>query len=166
MTAQSFDDANTFQRAMRTFVSTKLGVAIFRPTAHHIDKLVSNATGGKRTFAELLLGVPTVILTTTGAKSGEPRTVAVFGIPHGDGLGLIASNFGGTKHPAWYHNLKVHPDATVSVGGRSWHATARVATVPEREEIWAKGLELYPGWRKYETRAGERHIEAFVLDRD
>jgi deazaflavin-dependent oxidoreductase (nitroreductase family) len=166
MSAQSFDDANVIQRSMRTFVSTKLGVAIFRPTAHHVDKLVSKATGGKRTFAELLLGVPTVILTTTGAKSGQDRTVAVFGIPHGDGLGLIASNFGGTKHPAWYHNLKVHPDAIVSVGGDTWHAVARVATVAEREEIWAKGLELYPGWRKYETRAGDRHIEAFVLDRD
>jgi deazaflavin-dependent oxidoreductase (nitroreductase family) len=166
MSAQSFDDANMFQRAMRTFVSTKLGVAIFRPTAHHIDKLVSKATGGKRTFAELISGIPTVILTTTGAKSGQPRTIAVFGIPHGDGLALIASNFGGAKHPAWYHNLKVHPDATVSVGGDTWQAVARVATVAEREEIWAKGLELYPGWHKYETRSGDRQIEAFVLDRD
>lgn len=166
MSAQSFDQADAFQRAMRTFVSTKLGVAIFRPTAHHVDKLVSNATGGKRTFAELLLGIPTVILTTTGAKSGEPRTIAVFGIPHRDGLGLIASNFGGAKHPAWYHNLSAHPDATVSIGGDTWHAIARPATPDEREEIWAKGVEIYPGWLKYETRAAERHIEAFVLARD
>jgi deazaflavin-dependent oxidoreductase (nitroreductase family) len=166
MSGQSFHDANVFQRAMRTFVSSKLGVAIFRPTAHHLDKLVSKATGGKRTLAELISGIPTVILTTTGAKSGEPRTVAVFAIPHRDGLGLIASNFGGAKHPAWYHNLKAHPDATVSVGGDTWHAIARPATTDERDEIWAKGLEIYPGWGKYETRAGERHIEAFVLARD
>jgi len=104
--------------------------------------------------------------TTTGAKSGEPRTVAVFGIPHPDGLGLIASNFGGEKHPAWYYNLKANPQATVSAGRDTWRATARLATDSERDEIWAKGLEVYPGWRKYETRAGDRHIEAFVLSRD
>jgi deazaflavin-dependent oxidoreductase (nitroreductase family) len=105
------------------------------------------------------------MLTTTGAKSGELRTVAVYGIPHPDGVGLIASNFGGTKHPAWYHNLKANPEATVTIGRETWHATARLATPRERDEIWAKGLELYPGWRKYEVRAGDRHIEAFVLAR-
>ena len=82
-----------------------------------------------------------------------------------EGLAVIASNWGGTRHPAWYHNLKANPQATVSVGGETWHAVARPATSGERDEIWAKGLELYPGWRKYEARAGERHIEAFVLSR-
>jgi deazaflavin-dependent oxidoreductase (nitroreductase family) len=89
----------------------------------------------------------------------------VWGIPRPDGLGLIASNFGGVKHPAWYHNLKANPDATVSMEGDSWHGTARPATPRERDEIWAKALEIYPGLRKYEARAGERHIEAFVLVR-
>jgi deazaflavin-dependent oxidoreductase (nitroreductase family) len=89
----------------------------------------------------------------------------VFGIPHPNGLGLIASNFGGAKHPPWYHNLKANPEATVSVDGDTWQATARLATPRERDEIWAKGVELYPSWTKYEARAGERHIEAFVLSR-
>jgi hypothetical protein len=53
----------------------------------------------------------------------------------------------------------------VSVEGDTWDAVARPATPRERDEIWAKGLELYPGWRKYETRAGNRHIEALVLSR-
>jgi deazaflavin-dependent oxidoreductase (nitroreductase family) len=64
------------------------------------------------------------------------------------------------KHPAWYHNLKANPDATVSMEGDSWHGTARPATPRERDEIWAKALEIYPSLRKYEARAGERHIEA------
>ncbi|GAB1816659.1 hypothetical protein MUNTM_57030 [Mycobacterium sp. MUNTM1] len=106
-----------------------------------------------------------VMLTTTGAKSGERRTVAVYGIPHPDGVGLIASNFGGAKHPAWYHNLKANPEATVTVGRDTWNTTARLATPDERDEIWAKGVALYPGWRKYEVRVGDRHIEAFVLPR-
>lgn len=55
--------------------------------------------------------------------------------------------------------------AATTVGVAPWHTTARLAAPDERDEIWAKGLELYPGWRKYEVRAGMRHIEAFVLPR-
>ena len=166
MPGRSFDDANTFQRTMRTLAATKVGAALLRPTANHLDQLVSRLTGGRRSFAGILTGVPAVILTTTGAKSGEPRTVTVYGIPHPDGLALIASNWGGAKHPAWYHNLKANPEATVSIEGDTWHATARPATPSERDEIWAKGLEVYPAWKKYEARAGERQIEAFVLSRN
>lgn len=165
MPARSFDDANAFHRLMRRFASTPVGVALLRPTAHHLDRLITKATGGRSSLAALVTGVPVVMLTTKGARSGQPRTVAVYGIPHPDGLGLIASNFGGAKHPAWYHNLKAHPEATVAVGRDTWRATARLATPRERDEIWAKGVELYPGWRKYEVRAGNRQIEAFVLTR-
>ena len=145
MPGRSFDDANAFQRTMRTLAATKVGAALLRPTANHLDQLVSRLTGGRRNFTGIVTGVPAVILTTTGAKSGEPRTVAVYGIPHPDGLALIASNWGGAKHPAWYHNLKANPEATVSMEGDTWHATARPATPGERDEIWAKGLEIYPG---------------------
>jgi deazaflavin-dependent oxidoreductase (nitroreductase family) len=166
MPGRSFNDANAFHRTMRSVAATTVGVALFRPTAHHLDQLVTKLTGGRRSFTGIAAGIPAVILTTTGAKSGKPRTVAVFGIPHPDGLGLIASNFGGAKHPAWYHNLKANPAATVSIEGDTWHGTARPATPRERDEFWAKGVELYPGWTKYEARAGERHIEAFVLTRN
>jgi len=159
----SFDDANAFHRFMRTFAATRVGVAVLRPTAHHLDRLITTVSGGRSSFAGLATGVPVVMLTSTGAKSGQPRTTAVYGIPHPEGLSLIASNFGGAKHPAWYYNLKANPEAMVSVGRDTWNATARLATPPERDEIWAKGLQIYPGWRKYETRAGERHIEAFIL---
>jgi deazaflavin-dependent oxidoreductase (nitroreductase family) len=162
----SFDDANAFHRIVRTFAATKVGSALLRPTAHRLDRLITKVTGGRSSFAEIATGIPAVTLTTTGAKSREPRAVAVYGIPHPDGLGLIASNFGGEKHPAWYYNLKANPEATVTIGRDTWHATARQATPGERDEIWAKGLEFYPGWRKYETRAGGRHIEAFVLSRN
>jgi deazaflavin-dependent oxidoreductase (nitroreductase family) len=165
MPQRSFDDASAFHRVMRTFAATKVGVALLRPTANRLDKFITGATGGRRSFAGIATGVPVVILTTKGAKSGEPRTVAVYGIPHPDGLALIASNWGGAKHPAWYHNLKANPQATVSIEGDIWQVTARTATPRERDEIWAKGLAMYPGWAKYEARAGGRHIEAFVLTR-
>jgi deazaflavin-dependent oxidoreductase (nitroreductase family) len=166
MPGRTFNEANVFQREMRTIAATTVGAALLRPTATHLDQLVSKLTDGRRTLTGIVTGVPTVILTTTGAKSGEPRTVAVYGIPHPDGLAIIASNWGGPKNPAWYHNLKANPEATVSIEGDTWRGTARPATPPECDEIWAKGLEIYPGWRKYEARAGERRIDAFVLSRN
>jgi deazaflavin-dependent oxidoreductase (nitroreductase family) len=166
MPGRTFNEANAFQRAMRTIAATTVGAALLRPTATHLDQLVSKLTDGRRNLTGIVTGVPAVILTTTGAKSGEPRTVAVYGIPHPDGLAIIASNWGSPKHPAWYHNLMANPEATVSIEGDTWRATARPATPGERDEIWAKGVEVYPGWRKYEARAGERRIEAFVLSRN
>src|ERR1700739_1891026 len=134
---RSFDDSNAVYRVMRNFASTKVGVALFRPTAHHLDRLVAKLTGGRTTFTGIAAGIPAVMLTTTGAKSGEPRTLAVFGIPHPDGLGLIASNWGGEKHPAWYYNLKANPTATVSIGHDTWRATARLATASQGHESGA-----------------------------
>ncbi len=125
MSAQSFQDANAFHRIMRRFAAARVGVAILRPTAHHLDRLITKATGGRSSFAGLTTGVPVVMLTTTGAKSGQPRTKAVYRIPHSDGVGLIASNFGGAKHPAWYYNLKANQEARVSIGRDTWRATAR-----------------------------------------
>ena len=129
---------------MRALAATKAGRVLFRPTAHHLDQLVSRLTGGKRSFAGLAAGLPTVILTTTGAKSGKARTVALLGIPHPDGVAVVATNYGGAKHPAWYHDLKANPAAAVTIEGDTWHSIARPATPRERDEISAKGVELYP----------------------
>ena len=165
MPGRSFDDANAFYRIMRSFASTKVGVALFRPTAHHLDQLVTKLTGGRRSFTGIAAGMPAAILTTTGAKSGKPRTVALLGIPHPDGVAVVAANYGDARHPGWYHNLKANRAASVTIKGDTWDATARLATPGEREEIWANGVELYPGLTKERAWAGERQIEAFVLKR-
>jgi deazaflavin-dependent oxidoreductase (nitroreductase family) len=102
------------------------------PTAHHLDQLVSKLTDGKRSFAGIAADLPSVIVTTIGAKSGGPRTVVLLGIPHPDGVAVVAANYGGAKHPAWYHNLKANPAATVTIDGATWNATARIATPRER----------------------------------
>ena len=165
MPVRSFDEANVFYRAMRAVAVTKAGRAFFRPTAHRLDQLVSKFTGGRRSFAGIAAGLPTVILTTIGAKSGEPRTVALLGIPHPDGVAVVASNYGAARHPAWYHNLRANPAATVTLEGDTWDAVARLAAPGQREEIWAKGVEIFPGLTKEQAWAGDRHIEAFVLKR-
>ncbi|MGE2719994.1 nitroreductase family deazaflavin-dependent oxidoreductase [Mycolicibacterium celeriflavum] len=165
MSVRSFDDAHPFHRVMRRVAATKAGRVIFRPTAHRLDHLVSRLSGGKYSFAGIAAGFPTVILTTTGAKSGIPRTVALLGISHPDGVAVVATNYGDARHPSWYYNLKANPLARVTLEGATWDATARLATPDEREEIWARGVNLYPGPTKERVWAGERRIEAFVLER-
>jgi hypothetical protein len=76
MPGQCFDETNAFHRTTRSFAATKVGAALLRPTARHLDRLITKVTGGSSSFAGITTGIPAVMLTTTGAKSGEPRTVA------------------------------------------------------------------------------------------
>ena len=160
---KSFQDAGAFHRATRKFASTNIGAAVFRPTSHHLDKLVDSLSGGRLSFVGLAAGLPVVLLTTTGARSHAPRTVPVIGFPYDDGLALIASNFGGARHPGWYHNLKAMPEATVAIGGATWEAFARPATPRERDEIWAKGVAIYPAYDDYKGQpgAGRSRLSSF-----
>jgi deazaflavin-dependent oxidoreductase (nitroreductase family) len=109
-------------------------------------------------------GIPVVMLTTTGAKSGQPRTVPVLGIPTRDGVAIIASNFGQYRHPAWYHNLRAQPVADVVVDGIHRRVRAVEADGERRAEIWKAGLRVYPGFSQYERRTSHRHISVFVLE--
>jgi hypothetical protein len=112
MPVRFFNDANAFHRAMRAVAATKAGRVHFRPTPRPPGPAGQQA---HRRQAQLRRdrGLPSVILTATGAKSGKPRTVALLGIPHPDGVAVVAANYGDAKHPAWYHNLKANPAATV-----------------------------------------------------
>ncbi len=131
---------------------------------HHIDRPVHRLTGGRHTFASLLSGIPVVMLTTTGAKSGHPRSVPVLGIPVQGAVAVIASNFGQSRHPAWYHNLRAHPEADVVVEGTHRPVRAVEADGDRRAQIWQEGLRIYPGFGEYERRAAHRRISIFVLE--
>jgi deazaflavin-dependent oxidoreductase (nitroreductase family) len=148
---------------MRRFAATGPGSWLFARVLHRIDRPVYRLTRGRRTFASLLSGLPVVMLTTTGARSGAPRSVPVLGLPTPDGLVVIASNFGQERHPAWYHNLRAHPNGRVTVDGvqRTFHAT--VVEGEERARVWQEGLKVYPGWSQYERRASNRTIAVFLL---
>jgi deazaflavin-dependent oxidoreductase (nitroreductase family) len=123
-------------------------------------------SGGRHTFASLVSGLPVAMLTTTGARSGLPRTVPVLGLPQADGLAVIASNYGQERNPAWYYNLRADPRGEVAFGGERWRFRAVEAEGEERERIWQQGLRVYPGWSQYERRATHRRISVFVLTQD
>jgi deazaflavin-dependent oxidoreductase (nitroreductase family) len=161
----TYGRANPVQRALRRFASSGPGSWLFARILHHIDRPVHRLTGGRHTFASLVSGLPVVMLTTTGARSGRPRSVPVLGLPTGDGLAVIASNYGQRRHPAWYHNLRSNPEGHVSVDGATHSFRAHEAEGEERARIWQEGLAVYPGWSQYERRAQNRRIAVFVLDR-
>jgi len=159
----AYAQASPFQRFMRRFAASGPGSWFFARVLHRIDRPIFRLTRGRHTLASLLSGLPVVMITTTGARSGVPRTVPVLGLPTPDGLAVIASNFGQRHHPGWYHNLLANPTGQVTVEGSTRAFRATVAEGETRARIWQEGLRVYPGWSQYERRASHRKIAVFVL---
>jgi F420H(2)-dependent quinone reductase len=106
---------------------------------------------------------PVLLLTSTGRRSGQPRTAPVLFLADGARLVVIGSNAGNTREPAWSHNLKANPDAAVRIRGEQRGVRARVAEGQERTELWRKMNEQYAGFEAYDERTS-RDIAVFVLD--
>jgi len=106
----------------------------------------------------------TLLLTTTGRKSGKSRPIPlIYGEVDG-GYAVIASKGGFPTHPLWYENLVAQPECRVQVAAKGFRARARVATGAERERIWKQLAQAYPPYDAYQERAGERTIPVVVLE--
>ena len=160
----TFERANAVQKALRRLAASGPGAWLFARVLHRIDRPVYRLTRGRHTFANLLSGIPVVLLTTTGARTGRPRTVPVLGLPTADGLAVIASNFGQQHQPGWYYNLRANPEGSVTADGPTRQVRAVEAEGDVRRRIWEEGLRIYPGWAQYERRASHRRIAVFVLE--
>ncbi|MGW6868991.1 nitroreductase/quinone reductase family protein [Streptomyces sp. NPDC054901] len=109
------------------------------------------------------MGVASLLLTTTGARTGRPRPTPHFYVEHDGGYAVVGSNFGLEHHPAWTVNLLTTPAATVSVAGRQIPVTGRLLDGPEREQVWHKILPtLSTGYQTYSDRSG-RKLRIFHL---
>ncbi len=97
-----------------------------------------------------------LILTSTGAKSGKPRTNPLVYLPDGDDMVIIASKGGAPTNPAWYHNLRAHPEATVEVGTDTVKVTAEEVTGAERDELYARQAAIMPGFADYEKKTSRK----------
>lgn len=106
---------------------------------------------------------PVLLLTATGRRSGEPRTVPVVYLADGERQIVIGSNAGHERTPAWSHNLQANPDAEVLIGRRHRLVRARVAEGEERKQLWLKMNEMYEGFDSYEANV-DRDIAVFVLE--
>lgn len=155
---------NRFQRAMRGSGGTRVGSWVYIRALHRVDQPIFRMSGGRHTLTSLLTGLPIGVLTTTGARSGQPRRSPLLIYPTSAGPLLIASNYGQTRHPAWYHNLVAHPEATLTLRGTDRRVRARQLEGETRTQIWREALETYPGLRAYERWAEGRAIPLFLLE--
>jgi deazaflavin-dependent oxidoreductase (nitroreductase family) len=109
-------------------------------------------------------GAPTLLLTTTGRKSGKPRTTPLIYARDGERYVVVASQGGAPTHPNWYENLSRAPGVEVQVRDEVFPARARKAEGDERERLWAKANEVWPHYDEYKERTS-RTIPVVVLER-
>lgn len=126
-----------------------------------LETALTALTGGRVQLSALL--VPSLVLFSTGARSGIPREVALMYTPDGHGRAIIAgTNFAGGRHPAWTANLRAHPEAQITVRGRRFLVRAGEVPDAERDATWALIERQWPGYRGYERESG-RTVRLFRL---
>ncbi|MEV4997864.1 nitroreductase family deazaflavin-dependent oxidoreductase [Streptomyces niveus] len=109
-------------------------------------------------------GTTTLILTTTGRKSGEQRSTPLIYRPYGDDVLVVASKGGSDSPPLWYLNIQADPEVRVQVKGDRYTARARTATPEEKPEMWRRMAEVWPDYDEYQTKT-DREIPVVVLER-
>jgi len=154
---------NAVQRTLHPILRTKASGWFLARTLHHFDRPVLRLSRGRYSLTSLLVGLPVVTVTTIGAKSGQPRSLPLVAIPDGEHVILIASNFGQKHHPAWYYNLRTHPEVQLTYEGKTVTYVARETFGEERERCWQRAVEIYSGYARYKERAGQRQIGVFLL---
>jgi deazaflavin-dependent oxidoreductase (nitroreductase family) len=152
----------TLERLGTAASSTKLGGTFYHVVCRRIDTLLIPLSDGR-----LAMGPPgqTVLLTTTGARSGKARKAAVAFTWSGDDMVVIASKGGAPHHPGWYHNLKAHPRVRAQYRGVDEERVAREALGAEREELFRRMAATFSNFGAYQKRATGRRIPVMVLSK-
>ncbi|WP_438354055.1 nitroreductase family deazaflavin-dependent oxidoreductase [Microbacterium sp. CJ88] len=141
----------------RTRLFRRVGPTIMPP----LERFVTWVSRGRVQISGLL--VPSLVLHTVGARSGEPRDAPLMYTPDGSGRAIVAgSNFAGERHPAWTTNLLAHPDAAITVRGTTMKVRATLIGDDERDATWAIIERQWPGYRGYERTSG-RVVRLFRL---
>jgi proline iminopeptidase len=109
-------------------------------------------------------GVPCLLLTTSGRRTGEPRTVPLIYGESDDAYVIVASKGGHPEHPGWYRNLAANPEVELQVGAEVFPARARTAEGEERDRLWRVMTAIWPGYDEYQAKT-DREIPVVVLER-
>lgn len=145
-----------------SIISLRPVAALLRHVMHRLDTPLMRLTGARFDFT---MGLPTILLSTTGAKSGQTRQSPLLYVHLDDDIAIIGTRFGGSRHPGWVFNLRAKPRATVVRGGERYDVDAREASADERTIIWREADKIYLGFAKYRERVTARDIPMFVLTR-
>jgi deazaflavin-dependent oxidoreductase (nitroreductase family) len=122
---------------------------LFQRTLYRIDRPLHRWTGGRVTLPGLATGLPVIMLTTTGAKSGLKRTMPVAGIPLGDDLVILGTNYAQQNTPGWVFNLLQDPRAVIEWKSTRVEVVASVVDVDRMDEVWQAAGRVYVGFPKY-----------------
>jgi deazaflavin-dependent oxidoreductase (nitroreductase family) len=126
-----------------------------------LDRLIQRLTRGHWSILRIA-GLPNLMLTVVGRRSGLPRSTPLLAVPYGGGELVAGSNFGGAKPPVWVVNVRAAETVTVSARGRSRTAVARELTGAERSIAWEHMVETWPNYARYAERT-DRVIPVFLL---
>lgn len=127
--------------------------------AHKQAELYESSGGTEGTT---MRGLPVIILTSTGAKTGKPRKTALMRVEHDGRYAAVASQGGAPEHPQWYHNLVADPQVELQDGPHKTGYLAHRADGEELKQWWARAIEAFPDYADYQEKA-ERRIPLFVL---
>jgi deazaflavin-dependent oxidoreductase (nitroreductase family) len=127
-------------------------------------KMIDDFRATRASTGVPLEGRPMLLLTHTGAKTGQAHTTPMMFVPDGQRLLVIASNIGAPKHPDWYHNLVAHPAVTVEAGSDTFEAVAATIEDPERKQVWERITAQYPFFVEHQAKTN-RQIPVVALVR-
>lgn len=157
----AFDVDGPVGRAVRKMATSKAFRKVGPRVVPGMDRALHKLTGGRVIVSRLM--VPSMVLTTTGVKSGLPRESPLACVPDGSGgWWVVGSNFGQEKHPAWTGNLIAQPEATVSYGNRTVRVTAALLGEAEKTAVWPKLTAVWPAYDDY-VKASGRNLRVFHL---
>jgi F420H(2)-dependent quinone reductase len=128
--------------------------------AFEMHQLIYRLTGGR--LGGTMRGIPVLLLTTTGRRSGKQRTRPLMYLQDERNYVIVASNAGQNKPPAWWFNLRANPSAHIQVGSRKLPVTAEIATPEEHDRLWPRICNLNPFYAAYQERT-QRTIDLIIL---
>ena len=135
---------------------------LFARYGNVVHRAIVKGTGGR--IGGTGFGMPVVILTTTGRKSGKQRTTMLTSPVHDDDRVVLVASYGGDdRHPAWFLNLRDNPDVELEMRGKKRPMRARVASGAEKETLWPEVTSAYKGYAQYQTKT-DRDIPLVILE--
>ncbi|MGI9595343.1 MAG: nitroreductase family deazaflavin-dependent oxidoreductase [Acidimicrobiales bacterium] len=126
------------------------------------DQIAAYETSGGKEAATLRdTGIPIIIVTMKGHKSGKVRKIALMRVEHEGEYALVASKGGTPAHPGWYHNIVADPDVMIQDGPEPFATTARLVTGEERAQWWERSVAVFPNYAEYQEKT-DREIPVFI----
>lgn len=156
------DTNSRISRAVQRVAANPRFAKVAPSIVPRLDRFLSRISGGRLMSSQGI--VPSMILVTTGAKSGQRRETPLATIPLGEVFYVVGSNFGREAHPAWSYNLLAHPDADVVFRGDRIPVTAHLLDDEEKAAVWPELTAIWSTYDTYEERT-ERDLRVFRLDR-